>query len=43
MISDEDGHLATLSGQAKLVVKDVKKGAKKLIENVKEKAGRLLG
>jgi len=43
VISDEDGHLATLSGQAKLAVKDVKKGAKKLIENVKEKAGRLLG
>jgi len=43
ILSDEKGHLATLSGQSKLAMKDVAKGAKKLIENVKEKAGRLLG
>ncbi len=43
VVGDDKGHLSTLSGQSKLAMKDVAKGAKKLIENVKEKAGRLLG
>lgn len=43
IVGDEAGHLSTIGGQAKLAVKDAAKGAKKLLGNIKEKAGQLLG
>ena len=43
VVSDEPGGLASIAGQARTAVKDITKGAKNIVESIKDAAKDIIG